>query len=122
MTNMDTPPATAASRSWGAALMTSCRPTDVVGRYGGEEFAVLLPNADCRAAVIIANRMLHRVRDLCLENKQRHEGIVTISFGVASLVPNPDQTTPDHLVEAADRALYKAKRDGRDRICWTIDE
>lgn len=103
------------------ALVTCCRPSDIVGRYGGEEFAVLLPATDCKAAFAVAERMLHYVRDLRLPHANRPEGIMTISLGVASVVPSLAGLTPENLVEAADQALYKAKQQGRDRACVADD-
>lgn len=99
------------------ALVNSCRPTDIVGRYGGEEFAVLLPNTGCKAAIAIAERMLRQVQDLRIPHTDRPKGVMTISLGIASLVPGSSRSTPENLVEAADRALYKAKQQGRDRAC-----
>jgi len=98
-------------------FISTCRKGDVVGRYGGEEFAVLLPETDAQRAIFVAERMRLQVRELRLEHAGRPEGIATISLGVASLVPNGNEATPDDFVEAADRALYHAKQEGRDRVC-----
>ncbi len=100
-----------------SALEASCRPTDIVGRYGGEEFAVLLPNTDMKSALTVAERMLRQVRDMRIPHANRPGGIMTISLGVASFVPEPGKKAPIDLVEAADRALYSAKEEGRNRIC-----
>jgi two-component system chemotaxis family response regulator WspR len=89
--------------------MSLCRPTDIVGRYGGEEFAVLLLDPNSRGAFFVAERMLSQIRNLRLEHARRPQRLVTISLGVASLISDSDQVTPDDLVEAADRALYRAK-------------
>ncbi|HQT37996.1 MAG TPA: GGDEF domain-containing protein [Acidocella sp.] len=102
-----------------SALVASCRPTDIVGRYGGEEFAVLLPNTDMKAALAIAERMLLQVRNMRIPHANRPDGIMTISLGVAAVVPEPGNKAPINLVEAADQALYRAKDEGRDRICGT---
>jgi diguanylate cyclase (GGDEF)-like protein len=101
-------------------FVNACRPGDIVGRYGGEEFAVLLPETHSQAAISVAERMRVQVRALRLEHARRPHGIATISLGVASLVAHADETTHDDLVEAADRALYRAKQDGRDRVCWPV--
>ena len=109
-------------RALSTVFLATCRPGDVVGRYGGEEFAILLPNTSARAAHAVANRLLTAVRDLRLKHAKRANGIVTISVGVASLTPQSDRLTAVELLEAADRALYRAKKEGRDRVCHADDE
>jgi diguanylate cyclase (GGDEF)-like protein len=104
-------------RALSTVFLATCRPGDVVGRYGGEEFAILLPNTSARAAHAVANRMLTAVRDLRLKHAKRPSGFVTVSVGVASLMPETDRMTAADLLEAADRALYQAKQEGRDRLC-----
>lgn len=84
----------------------AARPTDVKARYGGEEFAIILPQTDLAGARIVAERLRSAVEDL---------RIVTISLGCASMVPNSDNT-PAQLLETADRNLYQAKADGRNRV------
>ena len=109
-------------RALSTVFLATCRPGDVVGRYGGEEFAILLPNTSSRAAYAVANRLLAAVRDLRLKHARRPNGFVTISLGVASLTPEVERLTAGDLLEAADRALYRAKKDGRDRVCRADDE
>jgi diguanylate cyclase (GGDEF)-like protein len=109
-------------RALANVFLTTCRPGDVVGRYGGEEFAVLLPNTNARAAHAIATRLLMAVRDLRLQHGKRPDGFVTVSLGVASLTPEAEGMTSGDLLEAADRALYRAKQEGRDRVCQAVDE
>jgi diguanylate cyclase (GGDEF)-like protein len=87
---------------------------DLVARYGGEEFAVLLRGTPEEPASLVAERIRHGVADHPFE----HEGQrmkVTVSIGVASLVPNK-RDTPLELVQAADEALYAAKSEGRNRV------
>ena len=108
-------------RALSNVFLATCRPGDVVGRYGGEEFAILLPNTSARAAYAVATRLLTAVRDLRLKHAKRPNGFVTISLGVASLTPETDQMTPGELLEAADRALYRAKKEGRDQVCQAED-
>jgi diguanylate cyclase (GGDEF)-like protein len=92
------------------------RPYDSVGRYGGEEFACLLPNTPLEAAVGIAERMEESVRALHLEHLDSScAGVVTVSVGVATLIP-VSELEPYMLVDAADRQLYDAKHAGRGRV------
>jgi diguanylate cyclase (GGDEF)-like protein len=89
---------------------------DLAARYGGEEFAVLLVECDAARAMTIAQRMLDAVRNLAIEH--RCSGVaphVTISIGVAAVVPGRGQT-PESLLGQADEALYRAKAEGRDRV------
>ncbi|HEX7192342.1 MAG TPA: diguanylate cyclase [Thermoanaerobaculia bacterium] len=82
------------------------RAGDLVARYGGEEFAILLAGIDAEHARGVAERARNDVEAL---------GDITISAGVATIVPNRDNS-PDDLVSAADAALYEAKRAGRNRV------
>lgn len=93
------------------------RPGDMVARYGGEEFALLLPNTPEVGALSIAERIRQAVRSRRIEYAASQQKIVTISLGVASLVPKSDGHRPEDLVSVADRALYAAKAGGRDMIC-----
>ncbi len=89
------------------------RPTDVLGRYGGEEFIVLLPVTDTEQALPIGKRLLDSVRALRIEVNQ---GMVqvTISVGLATLLPGDESV--ERVIDRADRALYRAKQGGRNRI------
>lgn len=104
------------------ALKLCCRSGDIVGRYGGEEFAVLLPATRMEGGLEIAQRMLLEVRKLQLEHCLAPNGIVTISVGVASTHDSILDMTPAELIKLADLALYKAKHTGRDRVHATIPE
>ncbi|WP_337875274.1 diguanylate cyclase domain-containing protein [Elioraea sp.] len=91
------------------------RPYDLVARLGGEEFAVLLPDIDLAGAVAVGERIRAALHDLMLLHEGSPYGIVTASIGAASLVPiGPAE--PRVLLAAADRALYAAKRGGRDQV------
>lgn len=95
-------------------LVRSVRLEDFVCRYGGEEFVVVLPTADLAAAAARAERIRSKLRELVIMHHGRSLGIITASLGVAAL---PDHgMTEKELLEAADAALYRAKREGRDRV------
>lgn len=84
------------------------RADDVACRFGGEEFAVLLPRTDLQAARVLADRMLQAIRDFAWER-----GAITVSIGLAMCL---DTCLSDELVDNADAALYQAKRGGRDQV------
>ncbi|SOE66290.1 response regulator receiver modulated diguanylate cyclase [Burkholderia sp. D7] len=93
------------------------RPYDKLARYGGEEFACLLPKTELAGASAMAERMQTRVSELNVEHLGSDvDQVVTISLGVASMVPTPS-VTPELLLKAADQQLYEAKRTGRARVC-----
>lgn len=94
------------------------RPGDMAARYGGEEFAVLLPNTDESGAAVIADRMRRAVLALAIEHEASPADVVTISAGVASLAPNPFDASLTTLVDDADRALYRAKANGRNAVVY----
>jgi diguanylate cyclase (GGDEF)-like protein/PAS domain S-box-containing protein len=95
---------------------TANRPADLAVRYGGEEFALLLPNTSRAGALAIAERARCSVRSLEIEHRDTPEKIVTISLGVAWLVPGHGQNEARDLVKAADVALYESKARGRDVV------
>ena len=96
------------------AIAQAVRSTDVVARYGGEEFAVLLPETTSPEAALFAERMRLSVQGLLVQaNTVQLEP--TISIGVAA-VPAPGIDTPARLIEAADAALYEAKKQGRNCV------
>jgi diguanylate cyclase (GGDEF)-like protein len=87
----------------------------LVARYGGEEFALLLPGLDVTRAAALAEEARKSIEDLMIPHAEAPSGLVTISIGVESLVPEEGQAAAD-LVEAADNALYAAKRNGRNAV------
>jgi diguanylate cyclase (GGDEF)-like protein len=92
------------------------RPADFLARYGGEEFVALLPQTELDGALATAERMRERVEHAALPHEASTVArVITVSLGVASEVPGDDRA-PGSLVEAADRALYRAKGQGRNRV------
>ena len=93
------------------------RPKDLVARYGGEEFTCILPDTDADGARFIAQQLLDAVAALKLEHADSEVShLVTISIGAATQLPNL-QANPEALIEAADQQLYRAKEEGRARVC-----
>ncbi|WP_261842178.1 EAL domain-containing protein [Aliamphritea ceti] len=98
-------------------LSEHSRAHDLVGRYGGEEFCIVLPEADVKIGITIAERIRLAIEESRDENIPGNLRI-TASFGVASLAGGAE--TPQELVEKADNALYVAKNNGRNRVVpWT---
>lgn len=98
-----------------AALDVVLRPGDLVARYGGEEFAVVLPGTDDMGAKAVAEDICQAVRNRRLPHEGNAPGIVTVSIGCATIVPQRGKS-PQDLIEAADQALYRAKGRGRNRV------
>ena len=91
-------------------LRASVRATDGVVRWGGEEFLIILSHCELRAAAEQAERIRERLE----RSPQPEAGRVTLSLGVAQLAPGESICS---LIERADKALYRAKREGRNRVC-----
>jgi len=89
---------------------------DMVARYGGEEFAVILPHTECKEARHIAQRIMEDIQDLCImHTTSRVADELTVSIGITTMVPNPAHEV-SAIIDTADKALYDAKRRGRNRV------
>jgi diguanylate cyclase (GGDEF)-like protein len=102
-----------------ATIRDLLRDCDLCGRFGGEEFALLLPHTTAAQALEITERIRHGISQLAIPRDGTAAIRVTISIGVA--VPSPARRTLDDLLAAADHALYQAKRSGRDRVIVYAD-
>lgn len=91
------------------------RDWDVMGRMGGEEFAVLLPETDTTQALVVAERLRKSVAATDIPIEEGTVVHLTVSTGIATA--NDGDTTVDTLLDRADKALYEAKRSGRDKVC-----
>lgn len=94
--------------------------TDVVCRYGGEEFAIILTRTTAEQACVVAERIRENI-EMTIITDGECTFKVTSSFGVAGLIPT-EHASPDALIALSDAALYKSKRNGRNRVTMPDDE
>jgi len=99
-----------------ALLENLHRAADMVSRYGGEEFAILLPETDGDNARGVAETIRERIESLAIQHPNAPLGHVTVSIGLASAIPPRDGTNAGEFIRCADAALYDAKRAGRNRV------
>ena len=100
---------------FGELLASLSRSEDVACRYGGEEFMLVIQEADAGLALDRAEEIRRAANDMVIEYRRQTIGPVTVSIGVASFPMHGD--TPEQLIRRADRALYIAKEQGRNRVC-----
>lgn len=91
------------------------RDTDVLGRYGGEEFIVLLPETNRQHALIPAQRLRQTISEIKFEDGKGRVFSVTISIGVSEFLP--EEVSSEEMIKRADDALYYAKEHGRNQVC-----
>ncbi|MCC5601943.1 diguanylate cyclase domain-containing protein [Nostoc favosum] len=102
-----------------AAQAVLKRPTDLLARYGGEEFIVILPNTNESGAIKVTKLIQKSIQELKIPHKKKNnfQYFVTVSLGVAIAIPT-EKSSIQELINAADKALYKAKEQGRNRwVC-----
>lgn len=103
-------------RAVAQALQSVVRASDVVGRYGGEEFLLIFPETEIEAAAELSEKLRRRVEQLQLRTDEGSRVEVRVSIGMAALSSLSDEATITHLIASADRELYRAKATGRNRV------
>jgi diguanylate cyclase (GGDEF)-like protein len=101
-------------RAVGSAISKSVRVSDIAARYGGDEFAVILPQTPAEGAMRVCERLLRNISEIVLQDETGRTLRITASLGLA-YYPADDVETPEDLVHSADGALYGAKRSGKNR-------
>ena len=99
-----------------SCLRNTLRKFDTACRYGGEEFAIILPNTNLMTGVQVAERLRKTIASTPLTIDENQSIALTISLGVAAYKGNKEDTA-EQLVKLADAQLYRAKQEGRDRVC-----
>ncbi len=105
-------------RKLATLVQDSMRTSDVVARYGGEEFAVILPETNAGGCKVFAERLRRKVEQMTTDI----DGIqvkITVSIGLATYQPGMAATEKSQLIDAADRALYQSKKNGRNRVSFS---
>lgn len=104
-----------------AKLLSRCvsRGSDLVSRLGGEEFAIILPDTDAQGVQNIAARIIEKCTDEAIEHvHSRTQNYLTVSIGATVIVPKDGEGLARSMLECADRALYEAKNQGRNRMVF----
>ncbi len=93
------------------------RPGDIGARYGGEEFVVLLVGTAKEGAVYLAEEILKMIGELSISHPESDRGMVTVSVGCTTVIPEPEEGV-ESFIKKADEALYRAKTEGKNRVCY----
>lgn len=108
-------------RTLGDLIRRNIRETDIAARYGGEEFSIIMPETNRTRGKLIAERLRKAIADYPFKNgKTQPGGALNVSIGLAAYPENA--ASPHDLIEAADRALYRAKSTGRNRVCLSTKQ
>lgn len=104
-------------KQFSEVVVSSIREADFAARYGGEEFVITLPATDLLGGIKLAEKIRRKVEKTLKVTDGAKNRFVTVSLGVSSL-QNQNYKHPDELLKAADDALYRAKEEGRNRVCY----
>ena len=96
-------------------IKNTCREMDIPCRYGGDEFAVIMPNTDSKAVIAASNRLLDKIRHHIFTGNEQPDLRITASIGAATY--SDEINNADELIAKADQALYAAKKKGRNQCC-----
>ena len=97
------------------ALQELIRSSDIICRYGGEEFLILLPNTDTKGATSMSNKINNRIDEIMIDTNDKTPLKFTVSMGVSEVHLQKDQTI-EEAIDRADIALYEAKNSGRNQV------
>ena len=95
-------------------MRSQLRDVDLIGRYGGEEFLIMLPVTGAQQACLLAERIRSRVEAFRIET-EKGTAFVTLSIGIAEMFHEPQETAVENVIRRADEAMYAAKQAGRNR-------
>lgn len=99
---------------------SAVRSSDLSARFGGEEFSVILPNTTIEGARAAGEKVREMIANLQIDHSHSATGTLTVSIGVATMVPEESDTQSD-LIHRADTRLYRAKQGGKNRVVWHDD-
>jgi diguanylate cyclase (GGDEF)-like protein len=107
-------------REWGGFLQVRVRYEDIVCRLGGEEFAIVLPDATLESAHTVAQKICEEARGLTINHRGNQVGPITVSIGVSAFPFHSADV--EALLHTADQALYKAKSNGRNQVVISTEQ